>query len=258
MKNNRNYFSHDCNAREDEKIVQLRAKYGRTWYWVWRLVVEKLSEATDYKLLLACKEFISTLYLVDKEVIEDLFTIWLLECDDKYFWSPSLLHRMEIKDWAKQKQSEWGKKAMEKRRWEVGWNKSLITNKVNKNKIKEKKENKKEIVPIGTPAVYGNEEINLIISKIKEFNNGICDWTQENQRMFWKHLLNKLKDIQSVKDWKFTYLDILTTILTIISKNEYHGAKIAWPEILYRNLTALMQVCRQEIQKTNKNKTETF
>jgi hypothetical protein len=144
MKNNTNYFSHDCNAREDEKILQLRWKYKWEWYGIWRLVVEKLSEATNYKLLLTNKWVISDLYLANKEVIEYLFEIWLLIEDGISFWSPSLLKRMEMKNGIKIAQSEWGKDGMKKRRWKhrskAKSDKSLITSKVKESKVKEIKE----------------------------------------------------------------------------------------------------------------------
>ncbi len=152
MKNNTNYFSHDCNARDDEKVMMLRAKYGREGYWIRRLIVEKLSEATDYRLLVTNKLVISNLYNADLDCINYLFELWLLKESWKYFSSPSLLKRMEKKNNIKWKQSEWWKEAMRKRWWDADTykslisppNKWLITSKVKESKVKEKKEKKEE------------------------------------------------------------------------------------------------------------------
>lgn len=43
------------------------------------------------------------LYQFDNDVITMLFDIWLLEKDDEYFWSPSLLRRLELKEEKKEK-----------------------------------------------------------------------------------------------------------------------------------------------------------
>lgn len=142
MKNNTNYLSHDCNARDDEKIMLLRAEYGREWYGIFWLMIEKLSEATEYKLLLSNKLVISKLYLANIDIINYLFDLWLLQEQWEYMYSPSLLYRMQLKLDKKLKQSEGGKKAM-LNRWkdkqESQDDKLLITSKVKQSKVKESK-----------------------------------------------------------------------------------------------------------------------
>jgi len=144
MKNNTNYFSHDCNARDDEKIMLLRSEYWWEWYGIFWLMIEKLSEATEYKLLLTNKLVISKLYQANIEVINYLFELWLLEEQGEYMYSPSLLYRMQLKLDKKLKQSEWWKKAMLSR-WknksDSETDKLLITSKVKESKVKEIKEN---------------------------------------------------------------------------------------------------------------------
>jgi len=164
MKNNTNYFSHDCNARDDEKIMLLRAEYGREGYWIWRLIIEKLSEATDYKLSLSNKLVISKLYNANIEVIEYLFKVWLLVDDWNSFYSPSLLFRMELKAEKKRKQSEWWKEAMKNRRnskVESQDDKLLITSKVKESKVKER--NKKN------SSIITNPNGDLEIKKYKDY-----------------------------------------------------------------------------------------
>lgn len=149
MKNNTNYFSHDCNARDDEKIMLLRAEYWREGYGIWWLMIEKLSEATGYKLLLTNKLVISKLYLANINIINYLFDLWLLVEEWEYMYSPSLLHRMQLKIDKKIRQSEWWKKAMVSR-WknntESQSDKLLITSKVKQSKVKEIKEDNKQYI----------------------------------------------------------------------------------------------------------------
>ena len=98
---------------------------------------------------------------------------------------------------------------------------------------------------------YGNEEINKCLELIKQYNNGLIDWTKQNQRRFAKHLISKLNQLDSIKDWKYTWQDTLEIILKIISQNKYYSSKITSPEAIYRNLAVLMQQCKNDVAKQN-------
>lgn len=111
-----------------------------------------------------------------------------------------------------------------------------------KTEIKEAKEEIKE---------YWNPEINECLEIIKKYNNGIVDWTQKSQRQFWKHLINKLKTVEGVENWKYSRQETLEIILKITSGNKFYVSKITSPENIYRNLWILMQACKQEWAKTN-------
>lgn len=100
------FFSHDCNARNDPKILALRSVYGTEGYGVYWMLIEILREQPDYKL--AVNKYIwSTLAMqmqVDasrlEQIINDCCTEFsedgntLLVNDGKYLYSSSLLRRM--------------------------------------------------------------------------------------------------------------------------------------------------------------------
>lgn len=115
-------------------------------------------------------------------------------------------------------------------------------------------------IVVEPPAVvhHWNKDINEILEKIKMYNNGIVDWTKEEQRNYWKHLLTKLKQIDSVKNNNYSAAWLLEIILQIISKNEYHSHKIVWPKKIYYELAGLMQICKQEMQKEKKSTVKEF
>lgn len=100
-------------------------------------------------------------------------------------------------------------------------------------------------------SAYWNEEINGCLELIKNYNNWLIDWTKQNQRRFAKHLINKLNQLESIKDWKYTWQNTLDIILKIVSKNKYYSSKITSPEAIYRNLSLLMNVCKNDITKQN-------
>jgi hypothetical protein len=84
---------------------------------------------------------------------------------------------------------------------------------------------------------------------IKSFNNGIINWSDKKWRQYSKNLILKLKKIDSVEKWKFTWQQILQMILNVCKNSEYHSTKITSPELIYYNLSTLMDVSRKEIRK---------
>ncbi len=144
------YFSHDNNARNDEKILELRAKLGWEAYGIYWALIECLSEATGYKLELNKITGLAYSYNIDitllQKIIDTCFELNLLTKNTHYFWSKSLFRRMELKKEKFIKRSEAGKKGM-KSRWGmeskdnnvITKNNNVITKKVKKTKLKETK-----------------------------------------------------------------------------------------------------------------------
>ena len=123
------YFSHDVNASNDPKIVAMESQFGVVSYaWWWKLI-EKLASSEDYRLPFKKYTFIA----LDKELgilnenerpfnenERDLFCsnksflfinslihdFELLDCDDEYFWSPSLIRRQEMRRSKNEKKQE--------------------------------------------------------------------------------------------------------------------------------------------------------
>ena len=126
------YFSHDVNASNDPKIVAMESEFGVISYaWWWKLI-EKLASSEDYRLPFKKYTFIAldkelgilnenerplnenerplnenerplnenerTFFCSNKSFlfVNSLISDFeLLECDDEYFWSPSLIRRQE-------------------------------------------------------------------------------------------------------------------------------------------------------------------
>ena len=112
------YFSHDVNASNDPKIVAMESQFGVISYaWWWKLI-EKLASSEDYRLpfkkytFIALDKELGILNENERPLNENEHTFFcsnksflfvnslindfeLLECDDEYFWSPSLIRRQE-------------------------------------------------------------------------------------------------------------------------------------------------------------------
>ena len=128
-----------------------------------------------------------------------------------------------------------------------------------KEKIKDKKEN---ILTLSKDneeekSSYGDEEINECLEIIKSYNNWIINWSSQKWRQYSKHLITKLKKIDNVKDWKIKWQDVLRMILEIWKENEYYSVKTTSPELIYYNLSTLMEVCRKQFKKQQSQKTFT-
>ena len=112
-----NYFSHDSNARNDEKLVGLRMKHGAAGYGVYFMLLERLREESsytsvkDYNMLAFDLRVDASLI---KSVIED-FGLFAFTDDGKCFYSESFSRRMGVKDEISIKRSEAGKRGNNKR-----------------------------------------------------------------------------------------------------------------------------------------------
>lgn len=113
----RNYFSHDSNARNSNKLINVRMRHGAAGYGVYFMILERLREEKEY---MSIKDYnmIAFDFRVDASLIKSIveeFGLFVFTEDGKYFYSESLSRRMGIKDDVSKKRSEAGKRGMAKR-----------------------------------------------------------------------------------------------------------------------------------------------
>ncbi|HAY3545112.1 TPA: DUF4373 domain-containing protein [Elizabethkingia anophelis] len=114
------YFSHDSNARQDEKVIALRMKHGWEGYGLYWALIEKLRECRNYMSVCDYNVIAYDLRTDSakiKSIIEDfrLFAFTDIENVGKCFYSESLKSRMDVKDSKSEKARElaalrWGAK----------------------------------------------------------------------------------------------------------------------------------------------------
>jgi len=113
------YFSHDGNARNDEKILMLRAEYGWEGYGIFWVLIEMMFESTDTSLSHAKLKGIAVSHNIDitllQSVINTCITEALFISNGDQFWSESLRKRKNKFQEIKAQKSEAGKKGMAKR-----------------------------------------------------------------------------------------------------------------------------------------------
>ncbi len=107
------WFKHDSNARHDPAIILMRGKYKAEGYGLYWMFIEALREAEGCKIQMKhlpafCLDFATDLlqpFLDDCLNEYDLFVT-----DGEYFWSESLLRRMEKHEDTKAARVESGRK----------------------------------------------------------------------------------------------------------------------------------------------------
>lgn len=97
-----NYFSHDANARNDEKIIRLRIRHKAAGYGVYFMILEILREKKDLMCLrdynVLAFELREDAGLI-KSVVEDFGLFVFTDREDgECFYSESLMRRMEKVD----------------------------------------------------------------------------------------------------------------------------------------------------------------
>lgn len=91
------YFSHDSNASQDEKILNLRADHGWEGYGIYWAIIERLRDSSDHKYQNDSIKGLSVSLGIKRPVLEEIVNNYdLFESDDDCFWSPSLMRRMDI------------------------------------------------------------------------------------------------------------------------------------------------------------------
>lgn len=111
------YFQHDYNARNDEKILELRSIFGAEGYGIYWMLLESMAETEDGKLNLSLIGGLSLGYGVAKgrlsEIVEFCINVGLFEREMQFFLSKRMVEhksfRIECsKNGVKGAQKRWG------------------------------------------------------------------------------------------------------------------------------------------------------
>jgi len=110
-----NYFPHDSNARNDEKLIRLRMQHKSAGYGVYFMILERMREENDY---MCAKDY--NLIAFDlredaalvKSVVENYGLFEFTE-DNKFFYSKSFLERMGKRESISKTRAEAGRRGGE-------------------------------------------------------------------------------------------------------------------------------------------------
>lgn len=119
------YFKHDCNARNDQKLIDVRRKHGMAGYGVYFCIIEIMRETSDYALSRDYSLLEWDLH-VDAELIRSVVEDFgLFELEDEQFYSVRLRDDMDVWNTKKAARREAGKRGMQSR-----WGKRKTTDEI--------------------------------------------------------------------------------------------------------------------------------
>lgn len=110
MKKEAYYFSHDANAKDDPKILQLRMEMGWEGYGLFWAIIELLRNESDHRMRTHYKGIAFALQTQEDSIKRLINDFDLFQVDEQYFWSESLLKRMELKEERSEKARQSAKK----------------------------------------------------------------------------------------------------------------------------------------------------
>lgn len=129
------YFTHDYNARNDDKILEMRSVYGAEGYGIFWMIVETMAENKNGGVKASLIGGLSLGYGIPKhkllEIMAYCIEIGLFFENDGYYYSQRLLTHKEYR----KSLVEWGEEGA-KKRWAGYSPPNAKERKGNKNKIK--------------------------------------------------------------------------------------------------------------------------
>ena len=142
------YFSHDSNAKDDPKCVMLIEQLGLEGYGIYWVLIELLREQPEYKYPLSLISAIARRYNTTSEKMKTVimsYELFNIE-NDEFFFSDSLMTRMEFFDTKREKarasiNSRWNKvKELAADTNVLQTNYDSNTSKVKESKVKDSKD----------------------------------------------------------------------------------------------------------------------
>lgn len=129
------YFSHDSNARNDQKCLKLRRVLGMEGYGIYWVLIEMLREASGFRLPLSSVPDIAYETRVSEEKVNAVITQFdLFEIHEEVFFSLRLTRSMEL---MQSKGDKYRKNAL--KRWKNEENAIALQLHCNGNALNEKK-----------------------------------------------------------------------------------------------------------------------
>lgn len=240
------YFSHDSNARNDPKILEIRAELGWEGYGLYFALLELMREQEDYRLNISDDKKLKAFALhlncncdtLDKliqsclEKDEDGKSLFFIE--DGKLASKSFLNRMKMKDKIRQKRAEAGRKGGSKKKdLEANAKQNGSNNEAKPKQVKEKKgkeiEKEKKGKVKGKTLPPSADDFTFNESTLKRISEkGL---SEEDARKYLHECLDYYQGHgKMMKDWQATYRNWISKDWIKPSKTR-QGFKTDWESV---------------------------
>lgn len=259
------YFSHDANARQDEKILMLRAEHGWEGYGIYWALIEMMFESGDSCLSRNKIKGIAVSYNIDITVLESVINTCLTEelfsSDGEKFWSDSLIRRKNKYKEIKDKKSEAGKKGMAKRWSNKDSNNTVITddntvitkdnkgNEIKGNKEKEIKEKETKQKTNSPKRVY-DEHSNHYKLALRLYQNILANNPDHKE----PNLHSWANDVRLMIDQDKRTEEQISYLMDWVQKDSFWKSNILSTSKLREKFDQLVIRVKEDISKQNKTK----
>ena len=201
-----NYFSHDSNARNDDKILALRMELGALGYGIYFMLLERMREEADYSCTTSYRVLAFDLHEdADniKRVVED-FGLFEFADDGTKFYSDSFNKRMEQMEAKRKKKSEAGKKGAKAK-----WEKLQKTHSTNENANNENDKKTSDVIalPKQTHSTANSTDI-APLEQCQSNEQAVNKQNMAKENKVNKNKVNKSKE----KETKLNDKDLLNSI----------------------------------------------
>lgn len=193
------WFRHDANARNDIKIIDLRAEHGYQGYGIYFAILEVLREQDGYKLPTSKRARLAVALGESPDIVGAIIDT-CIECglfveEDGYILSPSFIERMAV--WEAKKLNGSKPKAKSKRNDKL--NGSIREeNRIEEENTEEKTSFSKRFIP---PSV---DDVNAIMRDLTQSEKFVDYYTSKG----WLVGKSPMKDWKSaVRNWKRNLTD---------------------------------------------------
>lgn len=182
------WFKHDYDAADDDKTILLIEQLGLEGYGIYWILIEKLRGREGYKMPFSVIPSLARRYMTTPEKMKTVITQYgLFEYDEEgFFYSVSLIERMNALDELKNKRSIAGRMGNEKR-----WGNKLLSEETDKSIA--------NLSHCDSIAIASYRDKNRIEENRKEKN--IDKSMQKNKFNFKQALLDIGVDERIVDDW---------------------------------------------------------
>lgn len=142
-----NFFSHDSNARNSDRLIPLRAKLGAEGYGIYFMLLERLREEPDYTSIKDYNMLAFDLRVDAAKVkaVVELFGLFSFTDDGKRFYSEGFLKRMQLKDEKSEKARQSAIKRWERKQSQSECNANALRTDGKDDAMKEKKSKENNI-----------------------------------------------------------------------------------------------------------------
>jgi len=243
MKMLSSYFPHDSNAKDDPKCVLLIEQLGMEGYGIYWMLIETLREQPDYRYPLNLLPALARRYNTTAEKVKAVvcsYGLFQIE-NNEFFFSHSLIKRMEPLEAKRLIASKAGKASAEKRKinacstpvqhpFNEGSTSKVNKSKVNKN-IKESPNGDKKETSVSSPASSNPEFIKFqewmkskapYCSNPKNFPSQIteAELLKLKEKYTGQEVADIIEQIENRKDLRKRYTNLYRTVLNW-AKKEY-------------------------------------